>query len=72
MSTQTTEEPRVRARRPPRTNPLQILSFVFIGIVVPNSILGGTFRFSKSNNEPVNPKFYIFQIQKNGSYKLVN
>jgi len=42
------------------------------GIVVPNSILGGTFRFSKSNNEPVNPKFYIFQIQKNGSYKLVN
>jgi branched-chain amino acid transport system substrate-binding protein len=41
------------------------------GTVVPNSILGGTFRFSKSNNEPVNPKFYIFQIQKNGSYKLV-
>jgi branched-chain amino acid transport system substrate-binding protein len=41
------------------------------GIVVPNSILGGTFRFSKTNNEPVNPKFYIFQIQKNGTYKLV-
>ncbi|MCZ7589967.1 MAG: branched-chain amino acid ABC transporter substrate-binding protein [Gaiella sp.] len=41
------------------------------GTVVPNSILGGTFRFSRSNNEPVNPKFYIFQIQKNGSYKLV-
>ena len=40
-------------------------------IVVPNSILGGTFRFAKANNEPVNPKFYVFQIQKNGSYKLV-
>ena len=33
MSTQTSEEPRVRARRPPRVQPLQILSFVFIGIV---------------------------------------
>ena len=40
-------------------------------VVVPRSILGGTFRFAKVNNEPVNPKFYIFQIQKNGSYKLV-
>lgn len=40
-------------------------------IVVPRSILGGTFRFAKVNNEPVSPKFYIFQIQKNGSYKLV-
>lgn len=39
--------------------------------VIPRSILGGTFRFAKVNNEPVNPKFYIFQIQKNGSYKLV-
>ena len=33
MSTQTSEEPRVRARRPPRIQPLQILSFVFVGIV---------------------------------------
>ena len=33
VSTQTSEEPRVRARRPPRIQPLQILSFVFIGIV---------------------------------------
>jgi branched-chain amino acid transport system substrate-binding protein len=40
-------------------------------VVVPKSILGGTFRFAKVNNEPVNPKFYIFQIQKNGTYKLV-
>ena len=39
--------------------------------VIPRSILGGTFRFAKVNNEPVNPKFYIFQIQKNGSYTLV-
>jgi hypothetical protein len=40
-------------------------------VVIRNSILGGTFRFAKVNNEPVNPKFYVFQIQKNGSYKLV-
>jgi branched-chain amino acid transport system permease protein len=33
VSTQTSEEPRVRARRPPRIQPLQILSFVFVGIV---------------------------------------
>ncbi len=33
MSTQTSEEPRVRVRRPPRIQPLQILSFVFIAIV---------------------------------------
>ena len=52
-------------------NRVSVLKYIR-GIVVPNSILGGTFRFSKSNNEPVNPKFYIFQSQKNGSYKLVN
>ena len=40
-------------------------------IVVPNSILGGTFRFSTKSNEPLNAKFYIFQIQSNGTYKLV-
>jgi branched-chain amino acid transport system permease protein len=33
VSTQTSEEPRVRVRRPPRIQPLQILSFVFIAIV---------------------------------------
>jgi branched-chain amino acid transport system permease protein len=33
VSTQTSEEPRVQARRPPRIQPLQILAFVFIGIV---------------------------------------
>ena len=38
---------------------------------VPNSILGGDFRFSTKSNDPLNAKFYIFQIQSNGSYKLV-
>jgi len=38
---------------------------------VPNSILGGTFRFSTKTNDPLNAKFYIFQIQSNGTYKLV-
>ena len=35
------------------------------------SILGGPFRFSTKSNDPLNAKFYIFQIQSNGSYKLV-
>ena len=39
---------------------------------VPSSILGGAFRFSTKTNDPLNAKFYIFQIQSNGSYKLVN
>ena len=38
---------------------------------VPNWILGGTFRWSTKSNDPLNAKFYIFQIQSNGSYKLV-
>jgi len=33
VSTQTSEEPRVRVRRPPRIQPLQILSFVFVAII---------------------------------------
>jgi len=41
------------------------------GVVVRNSLLGGTFRFSTKSNDPLNAKFYIFQIQSNGSYKLV-
>ena len=40
-------------------------------IVVKNSILGGDFRFSTKSNDPLNAKFYIFEIQSNGSYKLV-
>jgi len=39
---------------------------------VPNSILGGSFRFSTKTNDPLNAKFYIFQIQANGTYKIVN
>ncbi len=38
---------------------------------VPTSILGGSFRFSTKSNDPLNAKFYIFQIQSNGTYKLV-
>src|SRR5262249_24683255 len=34
-------------------------------------LLGGTFRFSTKTNDPLNAKFYIFQIQSNGKYKLV-
>ena len=38
---------------------------------ISNWILGGTFRWSTRSNDPLNAKFYIFQIQSNGSYKLV-
>jgi branched-chain amino acid transport system substrate-binding protein len=41
------------------------------GVVIKNWILGGTFKFSTKSNDPLNAKFYIFQIQSNGSYKLV-
>lgn len=34
-------------------------------------ILGGSFRWSTKTNDPLNAKFYIFQIQSNGTYKLV-
>ena len=40
-------------------------------VVIKNWILGGTFRFSTKSNDPLNAKFYIFQIQGDGSYKLV-
>jgi branched-chain amino acid transport system substrate-binding protein len=40
-------------------------------IKVSNWILGGTFRWSTKSNDPLNAKFYIFQIQSNGAYKLV-
>jgi len=39
---------------------------------IPNWILGGTFRFSTKSNDPLNQPWYIFQIQSNGSYKLVS
>ena len=35
------------------------------------TLLGGPFRFSTKSNDPLNAKFYIFQIQSNGTYKLV-
>jgi branched-chain amino acid transport system substrate-binding protein len=40
-------------------------------VKVNNWILGGTFRWSTKSNDPLNAKFYIFQIQPNGAYKLV-
>src|SRR4051794_8828631 len=40
-------------------------------VVIKNWILGGTFKFSTRSNDPLNAKFYIFQIQSDGSYKLV-
>jgi branched-chain amino acid transport system substrate-binding protein len=38
---------------------------------IKNWLLGGSFRFSTKTNDPLNAKFYIFQIQSNGRYKLV-
>lgn len=40
-------------------------------VKINNWILGGNFRFSTKSNDPLNAKFYIFQIQADGSYKLV-
>jgi branched-chain amino acid transport system substrate-binding protein len=40
-------------------------------VKISNWILGGKFAFSTKSNDPLNAKFYIFQIQSNGSYKLV-
>jgi branched-chain amino acid transport system substrate-binding protein len=40
-------------------------------VKIKNWILGGSFRWSTKTNDPLNAKFYIFQIQSNGSYKLV-
>jgi branched-chain amino acid transport system substrate-binding protein len=40
-------------------------------VKIKNWILGGSFKFSTKSNDPLNAKFYIFQIQSNGAYKLV-
>ena len=40
-------------------------------VSINNWILGGTFKWSTKSNDPLNAKFYIFQIQQDGSYKLV-
>jgi branched-chain amino acid transport system substrate-binding protein len=41
-------------------------------VKVANWILGGSFKWSTKTNDPLNAKFYIFQIQSNGAYKLVS
>ena len=42
------------------------------GVKIQNWILGGSFKWSTINvRDPANAKFYIFQIQSDGSYKLV-
>ena len=43
----------------------------FKTVSIKNWILGGSFKWSTKSNDPLNAKFYIFQIQSNGSYKLV-
>jgi branched-chain amino acid transport system substrate-binding protein len=40
-------------------------------VKINNWILGGSLRWSTKTNDPLNAKFYIFQIQSSGSYKLV-
>ena len=41
-------------------------------VTIQNWINGGSFKFSKINaQDPANAKFYIMQIQSNGSYKVV-
>jgi hypothetical protein len=39
---------------------------------IKNWILGGSFQFSTKSNDPLNTGFYIFQIQSDGTYKLVS
>jgi branched-chain amino acid transport system substrate-binding protein len=42
-------------------------------VTIQNWILGGSFKWSKLNTQdPANAQFYIFQIQSDGSYKLVS
>jgi hypothetical protein len=43
----------------------------FKKVSIKNWILGGSFKWSTKSNDPLNAKFYIFQIQSNGAYKLV-
>jgi branched-chain amino acid transport system substrate-binding protein len=40
-------------------------------VKIKNFILGGNFAFSTKTNDPLNRGFYIFQIQSDGSYKLI-
>ncbi len=41
-------------------------------VSIKNWILGGTFKWSTKTNDPLNGHFYIFKIQPDGTYKLVN
>jgi len=41
------------------------------GAHIKNWVLGGNFQFSTKTNDPLNGRFYIFQIQSDGSYKLI-
>jgi ABC-type branched-subunit amino acid transport system substrate-binding protein len=41
-------------------------------VTIKNWILGGTFKWSTKTNDPLNAHFYIFKIQSDGKYKLVN
>ena len=41
-------------------------------VTIKNWILGGTFKWSTKTNDPLNGHFYIFKIQSDGTYKLVN
>jgi len=40
-------------------------------VKIKNWLLGGSFGFSTKTHDPKNGKFYVFQIQSDGSYKLV-
>lgn len=42
------------------------------GVKIKNWILGGDFKFSTKTNDPFNGNFVIFQIQADGSYKVVS
>lgn len=41
------------------------------GVKIKNWLLGGSFQFSTKTHDPRNAKFYIFEIQADGKYKLV-
>jgi branched-chain amino acid transport system substrate-binding protein len=42
------------------------------GIKIKDWILGGSFQFSTKTHDPLNGNFVIFQIQSDGSYKVVS
>ncbi len=42
------------------------------GVKIKDWILGGSFQFSTKTHDPLNGNFVIFQIQSDGSYKVVS